>query len=478
MKYIDALRCTAEPAWSGLGVRDRMDALQAIERYSAAFQGRGERALVLEIMGEGEYGYYDHADSGHIYISPFALETPEEAVKTVFHEGQHAFQHDCVDSRSVFPEPILDQFQEAFDTYVNPKENFAAYANNFCETDAEDYAEQQSRLLDMERAAVLERDAAGLEQPAAWRPSPSAADETLRPAEAEISAEAAPSGSVCARAASPGSSVRQQAVKGAWEKEADRVRDGKGTWDWTVEQQAEMLSRSHSDNPGVSGFEGSHILSVKDYPEEAGNPDNIQLIPTIAHYDGVHQRNPRGNTPSGLYNPETGEVIPAEDGRIPEQPEFELTDRYDPEQQAFHDEHPDFEQSGEGRRQDFKDTRERHPEKSLKSRKEEGEEKGPKEESPGLDMRPETAAEERGPAPETPEPDMRPAPSAEEKPHESESPEPDMRPAPSGAEKAPKAEEPDIDMKPARAGEEKGPAPETPSISNAESAGEEQGLSM
>ena len=160
-------------------------------------------------------------------------------------------------------------------------------------------------------------------------------------------------------------SARGRAVNEAWEREADRVREGRGTWDWTVEQQAEMLSRSHTSNPGVSGFEGSHMLSVKDYPEHAGNPDNIQLIPSIAHYDGVHGRNPRANTPNGIYNSDTGEITPITDGRIPELPVFDLTDRYEPDQQEFHDAHPEFEQSGEGRNQGFRETKARHPEKSI-----------------------------------------------------------------------------------------------------------------
>ena len=171
-------------------------------------------------------------------------------------------------------------------------------------------------------------------------------------------------------------SARSRAVKQAWEKEAERVRNGRGTWDWTVEQQAELLERG-----AVSGFEGSHMLSAKDYPEQAGNPDNIQLIPAIAHFDGVHGRNPHENVPSGIYDPNTGEIIPITDGKVPEIPEFDLTDRYDPEQQEFHDAHPDFEQSGKGRRQGFKDTKDRHPEKSINKRSAIAEEIGKKSES-------------------------------------------------------------------------------------------------
>ena len=505
MIYSEALRSTIEPVWSRLLVHEKQEALQAIESHIAAFEGRNERIVSIENMGEGYYGYYNHSDSAHIHVSPYALRTPDEAIKTVLHEGRHAYQHDCIDHNEGFPQPILDQFRDGFDNYISPEENFKAYANNFTEIDAEDFAEKQSRLLNMEREAVLREQQANSEdrkldftssaiprksermEALDWN-SRSASNlsenvsrgydwanqstfpelgremekvmggsesETIahnlheipmsphdfqqynqyyhsdevasRPSEYqrgmgiclrnmatslsegnesayyesrdrfldidsyyrsfEQTQESEFSTSeVNARKTSPEGhetddiqKARSRAVKEAWEKEADRVREGRGTWDWTVEQQAELLSRSHTNNPGVSGFEGSHMLSAKDYPEHAGNPDNIQLIPTIAHYDGVHERNPREHTPNGIYNAETGEVMPIEDGKIPALREIELTDRYDPEQKNFHDANPDFEQSGAGRREGFKDTKERHSEKSIKSEHAESEENDSKE---------------------------------------------------------------------------------------------------
>ena len=493
MIYSEALKSTIEPVWSRLLVHEKQEALQAIESHIAAFEGRNERMVSIENMGEGYYGYYNHSDSAHIHVSPYALRTPDEAIKTVLHEGRHAYQHDCIDHNEGFPQPILDQFRDGFDNYISPEENFKAYANNFTEIDAEDFAEKQSRLLNMERAAILKEEQAHSEDrkhdftsSAILRDSvkTEAFDRNTMPvsnhsesvsssydwanqstfpelgremekvmggSETETIAHnlheipmsyhdfqqynqyyysdevaSRPSeyqrgmgiclrnmatslsegnesayyesrdrfldidsyyrsfeqtqdnefstSEVNARKTSPEEhetdniqKARSRAVKEAWEKEADRIREGRGTWDWTVEQQAELLIRSHTNNPGVSGFEGSHMLSAKDYPEHAGNPDNIQLIPTIAHYDGVHERNPREHTPNGIYNAETGEVIPIEDGIIPTLREIELTDRYDPEQKNFHDAHPDFEQSGVGRREGYRDTKERHPEKSIKS---------------------------------------------------------------------------------------------------------------
>ena len=199
--------------------------------------------------------------------------------------------------------------------------------------------------------------------------------------------------------------AREHAVNQAWKKEAERVLDGKGTWDWTVEQQAELLKRGK-----VSGFEGSHMLNAKDYPEHEGNPDNIQLIPTIAHFDGVHQRNTHAHNPNGVYDPNTGEVIPASDGRVPTLSEIPLTDRYDPEQQEFHDAAPAFEQSGEARRAGFIETKERHPEKSIKSGRDNSE--GAEEAAePEMNMAP-TVETGRG-AEEAAEPEMNMAPTVE-----------------------------------------------------------------
>jgi len=519
MNYAQALRYTADSMWHKLLVSEKRDALQAIENHIAQFEGRKARMILIENMEEGYYGYYNHADSEHIHLSPYALRTPEEAVMTTLHEGRHAYQHDCLDHNEGFPQPILDQFRDGFDHYVSPEENFKAYANNFTEVDAEDFAEQQCRLLNMEREAVMKQE----EQK---ETSLSTGSSSFERADATLSDEAMHSATpdtIVARGydwknqstypelgrevekikgGSEGETLvtdlhdipmsphdfhqyydyfmsdevihrpkvvrdrmssdlkdmafslnnndevgyyesrdkfleldgafrsvgyvqnensnstahiynarkadvsaekskldyeREKAVDAAWDKELERVKNGHGTWDWTVEQQAEMYHRGR-----VSGFEGSHMLSAKDYPEHAGNPDNIQLLPTIAHYDGVHERNPRGNTPNGVYNPKTGEVIPIEDGKVPALPEIELTDRYDPSQKEYHDAHPEFEQSGESRQQGFRETKERHPEKSLNSHSESSEETIPSmpkesDEQVVQDTSSEAASHERAP---------------------------------------------------------------------------------
>lgn len=156
-------------------------------------------------------------------------------------------------------------------------------------------------------------------------------------------------------------SARAKAVEGAWEREKELVQNGQGTRDWSVTQQAEL------DEYGkVTGFEGSHMMNVHDYPEYEGNPDNIQLMPSVAHFEGVHEHNPRVVNPNGRFDENTGEVIPSMDGQIPEQPIIPLTDKYNSSQKEYHQSTPEMEQSGMRRHDDYYQSKENHPEKSQK----------------------------------------------------------------------------------------------------------------
>lgn len=156
-------------------------------------------------------------------------------------------------------------------------------------------------------------------------------------------------------------SERKAAVKMAWENEQERVRRGEGTRNWSVSQQAELLEYNQ-----VTGFEGSHMMNVKDYPEYAGNPDNIQFLPSVAHFEGVHEGNPRGVNPNGRFDENAGKVIPAEDGEIPNQPIVELTAKYDHSQKEYHRATPEMEQSGQRRHDDYYQSKDNHSEKSQR----------------------------------------------------------------------------------------------------------------
>ena len=107
-------------------------------------------------------------------------------------------------------------------------------------------------------------------------------------------------------------SERNKAVATKWIIEQQLVREGKGTRDWTVDQQRDILERGKAyDDDGVA-FEGQHMKSVAAFPEYAGDPDNIQLLSKGEHLEahGGNWQNPT----NWFYNPETKLRIEFGDG--------------------------------------------------------------------------------------------------------------------------------------------------------------------
>lgn len=95
------------------------------------------------------------------------------------------------------------------------------------------------------------------------------------------------------------SNLRQSAVRKAWKEERIRVENGQGTRNWSLEEQKEL-----KENGYVSGYDGHHMKSVSKYPNEAGNPRNIQFLTEKEHFEGAHQGNYHNST-NGYYDPET-----------------------------------------------------------------------------------------------------------------------------------------------------------------------------
>lgn len=94
-----------------------------------------------------------------------------------------------------------------------------------------------------------------------------------------------------------------KAIREAWEKERDLVREGKGTRDWTPDQQRDILDPDKGkayDDEGKA-FEGQHMKSVEMYPEYQGNPSNIQFLTKKEHLD-AHKGNWQNPT-NWYYDP-------------------------------------------------------------------------------------------------------------------------------------------------------------------------------
>jgi hypothetical protein len=69
--------------------------------------------------------------------------------------------------------------------------------------------------------------------------------------------------------------ARSSAVKKAWKKELDNVKNGgRGlSRDWTDVEIDELLLKGK-----ISGYQEHHMKSIKGYPDLAGDPYNIQFL--------------------------------------------------------------------------------------------------------------------------------------------------------------------------------------------------------
>ena len=83
--------------------------------------------------------------------------------------------------------------------------------------------------------------------------------------------------------------------------------NSRGSRNWSQKEQREILRTGK-----CHGYEGQHMLSVKEHPEHAGNEKNIQFLTHEEHFK-AHQGNWK-NDANGKYNLRTGKVEPFADG--------------------------------------------------------------------------------------------------------------------------------------------------------------------
>lgn len=105
---------------------------------------------------------------------------------------------------------------------------------------------------------------------------------------------------------------RNKAVREAWDKEKELVLEGKGTREWTPEQQKEILEKGRAYDETGKAFEGQHMKSAEMYPEYQGEPGNIQFLTRAEHLE-AHDGNWK-NATNWYYNPITKEKLDFGDG--------------------------------------------------------------------------------------------------------------------------------------------------------------------
>lgn len=92
-----------------------------------------------------------------------------------------------------------------------------------------------------------------------------------------------------------------RAIREAWENEKRLVLEGKGTRDWTDEQQRQIHEKGKAYDDLGRAFEGQHMKSVSAYPEYQGDARNIQLLSREEHL-AAHRGNWQNPT-NGYYYP-------------------------------------------------------------------------------------------------------------------------------------------------------------------------------
>ncbi|MCF0134182.1 MAG: teneurin-3 [Blautia sp.] len=100
---------------------------------------------------------------------------------------------------------------------------------------------------------------------------------------------------------------RNKAIRKKWEIEQQLVQEGKGTRDWTKEQQADILDPEKGkayDDQGRA-FEGQHMKSAAEYPDYQGDPDNIQFLTKEEHLEA--HKGSWQNPTNWYYDPVTKE---------------------------------------------------------------------------------------------------------------------------------------------------------------------------
>lgn len=100
---------------------------------------------------------------------------------------------------------------------------------------------------------------------------------------------------------------RRKAVDLAWKREKELVLEGKGTRDWTEEQQRQIIEEGRATDESGRAFDGHHMKNVAAYPEYQEDPNNIQFLSRSEHLDahgGCTQ-----NSTNGFYDYQTGEII-------------------------------------------------------------------------------------------------------------------------------------------------------------------------
>lgn len=167
--YSAALQNLTDETWRGLQVDEKLAVLRAIEQETALREGRQPCKVVGEFIPSGEdgitLGYYNRG-TRLITINTEQLDPQGKygnnygrMVNTILHEGRHAYQHQAVTGEIEHDDKKelaawADNMQPGH--YITYERNPRGYFNQPIERDARSFAEERLRLLEADKAKILE----------------------------------------------------------------------------------------------------------------------------------------------------------------------------------------------------------------------------------------------------------------------------------------------------------------------------------
>lgn len=117
---------------------------------------------------------------------------------------------------------------------------------------------------------------------------------------------------------------RAKGVNKAWDRERSLVQQGRGTRQWSVAEQKEILKTGR-----CKGYQGHHMASVKNHLEQADNPKNIQFLSSKKE-NNEHLKAHKGdysNQSEWRYNPKSNTYRAIDPKNPRAQYSYELQDK-------------------------------------------------------------------------------------------------------------------------------------------------------
>jgi len=159
--YRDALSLIRRGNWNDSTIKEKLDALQAIEDEMAHRQGRNRCLVKEQSLNTDDYlecGRYDFFQRKEIVINTAVLnqEDSETAVQTVLHEGYHAYQDQAANGLAVHDnEDQVALWRDNLDIrrYISYERNERTYSSQALESDANKYTDEAYRQLRWESDA-------------------------------------------------------------------------------------------------------------------------------------------------------------------------------------------------------------------------------------------------------------------------------------------------------------------------------------